>query len=47
MECQKQADQQNIMLNKPTTISPTSNKEMRHVCSSSDGKSSTDELQSV
>ena len=43
MECQKQVDQQNILLNNPSTISPRSDEEMRHARNSNDDMSSSDE----
>lgn len=46
--CQKnQAKEQNIRLNNPTTISPTSDEEMRHARNSSYDNSSSDEWQSI
>ena len=42
-ECKKQIDQQNIRLNYPNTISPTSDEEMRHARSSSNASNSSDE----
>jgi hypothetical protein len=42
-EHKKQVDQENIRLNNQSTISPTSDEEMRHACSSSDDNSSSDE----
>ena len=38
-------DKQNIMLNKPSTISPIHDEEMWHACSSSGDNNSRDECQ--
>ena len=42
VEHKKQVDQENIKLNNQSTISPTSDEEMRHACSSSNDISSSD-----
>ena len=42
-EHQKQADQLNIMLNNPSTITPTSDEEMRHTHNSNDDNILCDE----
>lgn len=47
MECQKQADEQNIMLNNPSIILHTSDEEMRHARSSNDDSYLSDECQSI
>ena len=47
MECQKEADQQKIMLNNPTTISHTSDEEMNLARSSNDDNYLSDECQSI
>lgn len=39
VECQKQVDQQSIMLNNPSTIFPTSDEEMRYALNSIDDNS--------
>lgn len=43
----KQADQQNIMLNNPSTISHTSDEETRHACNSNNDNYLSDEYQSI
>ena len=43
VECKKQVNQQNIKLNNPSTMSPTSDEEMRHAHNASDDNSSSDE----
>ena len=45
MECQKQVDQQNIMLNNPSAISHISDEEMKHACNSNDDIYLSDECQ--
>ena len=46
-KCQKQLDQQNIRLNNPSTILPTSDEKIRHAQSSNNDNSSSDEWQST
>ena len=47
VEHKKQVDQENISLNNQSTISHTSDEEMRDACSSSDDTSSSDEWKSI
>lgn len=43
IESQRQADQQNIMLNNSSIIFPTSDEEMRHARNANDDNSSNDQ----
>ena len=43
IESKREVEQQNIMLNKSSTILPTNDEEMSHACNSSDANSSSDE----
>jgi len=46
-EHKKQLDQETIRFNNQSTITPTTNEEMRHACNSSNGKISSNEWQLI